>query len=402
MNAFVDSRAPLRFWALAGATFLAFTTVTATALLAVVLRLYGLADHQIGVVLAIYGAPVVLGNLLAGPIIARIGVTTVIRLGLAIMLLAYLSFHLTAASFVGACLSRFFQGVGFGLFLPTVMIYAKAQLTPVRMTYYFGIFSAMVPLPNVIGPALAELYLERGDPKFFFLATAIPLLAGALLGSAVVAETRSTPETGGSRYADLLADRRLWMPFLGVFTIGSVFGFVSSFMALFLLDQGVAVVYFFSTFTVCFFGGRVLAVPFFERAPKWATVMVALILMCVGFLLLVVPGGTTPALAVAGGVIFGLGYTVAYPQLSVWVSDCFAPSARGRPIGLFNAFFNAGIYLTPLWTGASMATIGLRGPILVLCAASLGVAAMLAVYGRKYGPSRAPALTPSDGARHGD
>src|SRR5512145_151639 len=91
MNAFVDSRAPLRFWALAGATFLAFTTVTATALLAVVLRLYGLADHQIGVVLAIYGAPVVLGKLLAGPMIARIGVTTVIRLGLAIMLLAYLS-----------------------------------------------------------------------------------------------------------------------------------------------------------------------------------------------------------------------------------------------------------------------------------------------------------------------
>ena len=401
MTAFVDPRARLRFWGLAGATFLAFTTVTATALLAVVLRLYGLADHQIGVVLAVYGAPVVMGNLLAGPVIARLGVARVIRLALAIMLLAYLSFHVTAASFVGACVSRFLQGVGFGLFLPTAMVYAKAQLTPARMTYYFGIFSAMVPLPNVIGPALADLYLGRGDPGLFFVVTAIPLLAGALLGGAVVGEARSTPETGGGRYADLLADRRLWMPFVGVFTVGSVFGFISSFMALFLLGEGVAVVYFFSTFTVCFFGGRVLAVPFFERTPKWAAVMVALILMCAGFLLLIVPGGTTPTLVVAGGIVFGLGYTVAYPQLSVWVAEYFAPTARGRPIGLFNAFFNAGIYLTPLWTGVSMAAIGLRGPMLILCAASLSVAAMLAVYGRRFALAGAPAVARGDGAPPG-
>ncbi len=399
MTAFVDPRAPLRFWSLAGATFLSFTTVTATALLAVVLRLYGLADHEIGVVLAVYGAPVVLGNLLAGPVIARHGVATVIRFGLTIMLFAYLSFHLTAASFLGACLSRFLQGVGFGLFLPTAMVYAKAQLTPLRMTYYFGIFSAMVPLPNMIGPALADLYLAHGDPEYFFLVTAIPLCAGTLIAAAVVGEAKSTAETVVGRYADLLADRRLWMPFLGVFTVGSVFGFVSSFMALFLLSQGVAVLYFFSTFTVCFFGGRVLAVPFFERASKWAAVMTALILMCGGFLLLVAPGGTTPALAVAGGVVFGLGYTVAYPQLSVWVAEYFAPAARGRPISLFNAFFNAGIYLTPLWTGASMATIGLRGPILILCAASLCVAAMLGVYGRRFAVARAAA--PGEGSGPG-
>ncbi len=382
-SAFVDPEAPLRFWGFAAATFLSFTTITATALLAVVLRSHGLGDAEIGIVLAVYGAPVVLGNLLSGPVIARLGTSRVIRGGLFVMLAAYLSFHFTAASFSGATLSRVLQGAGFGLFLPAAMIYAKIQLTPARMTYYFGLYSAMVPLPNVVGPALADLYLRHAGPTYFFIVTALPLVAGALIAGAIVREVRADAVVDKRSYRSLLVDRRMRLPLIGVFTVGSVFGFVSSFMALFLIEQGVAVAYFFSTFTVCFFAGRLLAVPLFERAAKWLAVTLALVAMAAGFMVLVAATPVTPALTVAGGVIFGLGYTVAYPQLSVWVAGYFQPAARGRPISLFNACFNSGIYLTPLWTGALLTQIGLRAAMVILCAMALAVAGILAVYGRR-------------------
>jgi len=49
----------------------------------------------------------------------------------------------------------------------------------------------------------------------------------------------------------------------------------------------------------------------------------------------------------AAGVLFGLGYSVAYPVLSVWVAEQFEPPQRTTPIALFNKMLSAGILLTP-------------------------------------------------------
>jgi predicted MFS family arabinose efflux permease len=76
-------------------------------------------------------------------------------------------------------------------------------------------------------------------------------------------------------------------------------------------------------------------------------------------------------------VVYGLGHTVAYPQLSVWVAQYFAAAERGKPVSLFNGFFNAGIYLTPLIAGAAIGAIGLRGVMLGLVGAGLAVVAYL-------------------------
>ena len=62
----------------------------------------------------------------------------------------------------------------------------------------------------------------------------------------------------------------------------------------------------------------------------------------------------------AAGVLFGLGYSVAYPVLSVWVAEQFEPRQRTTPIALFNTMFSAGI-LTPWFGNMSSVSWGIAG-----------------------------------------
>ena len=64
-----------------------------------------------------------------------------------------------------------------------------------------------------------------------------------------------------------------------------------------------------------------------------------LTLMCLGFV------GIALAHAVwwpviAGGILFGTGYSLVYPLLSAWMSEGLEPSRRAGPQALLNTSFN--------------------------------------------------------------
>ncbi|MBI1244942.1 MAG: MFS transporter [Alphaproteobacteria bacterium] len=339
-------------------TFLMFLGNAGSALLAPILQAYGLTQAQVGAILSLYGISAIFGTLVSGAVAQRIGALATVRVAAWIFLAAYLSFHSTASSPIAAAASRLLQGLGYGLFLPSAMVYAKAQLSTRRAVYFFGIFSSMIPMPNIVGPSISSALLDRFGADEFFPLTAIPIVLAAL-GFLFARADAARPGMPNSGYLAVLGMRSVRVAFVAILVTGLLFGIVPSYMAELMLSRGLPVGLFFSTFTVVLFGARFTLLSFFERATRQRVVAFAIGLMSLAYAMLC--ASPTAFAAVGGGLAFGLGYSLAYPRLSIWVSDRFGAEDRDKPIGLFNAFFTFGTYLNPLLIGTFRTAIGVEG-----------------------------------------
>lgn len=395
MSAFHTPRDRIEFWLFAAATFVLATTNSILALLALVLAEKHMNAEQIGIVLASPAVPMVLTMLLAGTVVARLGALRMARAGALIIVLSYASFELTAGSFAGAIASRVGYGIGHALFMPAGLLYITAKLTPRHKIYYVGIYASMYPLPNAIAPLLAEAYLWRYGASGLFLYSAIPALVGLLL---VLGLTPSAATAVGRAplrdYLRHLRNPQLWTPYGGIFFFGLCWGFTVSFMALLLERRGVPVAYFFTTFTVCVFGARFLLVRFVQHLPRPVLFGAALVFLALAFALLAFARG--PISVLAAGMLIGLGHSIAYPTLGVWVEQQFAPAQQGMPLALFNALFTLGIYLLPLIGGYVIAAFGLGSMVLALAFACALVAAALLLRAHRAPRTPAPRRLPEE------
>jgi MFS family permease len=375
MRGFRDSRAGIEFCILSLATFLCFTTVSQTALLAVVMQDHSMSLPQIGIVLAVYGAAVILFMLIGAPLAERIGNLPTLRLGMALLFVGHVSYQWTIGDFSAAILSRCVQGAGYGFFLPSAMTFAKSKLTKDRFVYLFGIYASMVPLPNAIGPPLAAAYLNLFGEHFFFIVGALPALIAAGL-TLWLGEER--PQIGGPAPLPLLQTAllpALRQPLIAILVVGALYGLIPSYMAALLKQKSVPIGFFFTSFTVVLFGARFVLIGWIEAWSRRRLLALGMGTMAAAYITIAYTASPVPvALA---GISFGLGYSVAYPALSVWVAEQFEPAQRTTPIALFNTVFSLGILLTP-WLGSwIIARLGYQGLLLALSVSGLLLAAGL-------------------------
>jgi predicted MFS family arabinose efflux permease len=124
-----------------------------------------------------------------------------------------------------------------------------------------------------------------------------------------------------------------------------------------------------------------------QHLPRPVLFGAALVFLALAFALLAFARG--PISVLAAGMLIGLGHSIAYPTLGVWVEQQFAPAQQGMPLALFNALFTLGIYLLPLIGGYVIAAFGLGSMVLALAFACALVAAALLL--RAHRAPRAPA-----------
>jgi MFS family permease len=302
----------------------------------------------------------------------RFGPLRVVRAGFLMILIAHLSLEATVTSFQGVFLSRAFHGFGYGIFMPASMTYVKGKLRPERMVHPFGIYASMILMPNIVGPWLMEnLYAAMGLGGLFLI-TAVPSLLGNLL--AQVPRAGEVPVAGEEHtgYGQLMGMASIRPLVLAIFLVGMVYGIVPTIMALYLKMNVIAMVYYYTPFTAALFTGRFVVMRLLERFPRKALVTGGFILMGLSHLWLI--SFRTPEAAMLAGIILGLGYSMEYPSLSVWISARFAPSDRGKPVALLNMMFHAGIFITPLIGGWVMEKFSLGTYLAALIALALTAA----------------------------
>lgn len=356
MKGFRNRRSAQEFWWLCLATFLCFATKSQTALLSVIFERGGMPMRDIGTILSATGVTIILFTLAAGPLATRFGSLAVLRCGILAMLIAHLSYQLTFTSLPAAIVSRLLEGAGFGLFVPSAATLAKSHLSDERFVSLFGLFSGMVILPNAIGPLFAEVYLNAYGEGWFFVVGAVPAVAGMALTSVLANDRVDVDSNGKLSIVRASSLPNLRIPLITIFFVGMIFGFVPSFMAPLLIQQGIGVAYFFTSYTITMFLVRFFFLRFVETVPRLLLVAVSIGCMATAYLL-VGAFGYVPSVII-GGLFFGIGYAIAYPVLSAMVSQQFSPHQRATPVAVFNAVFQSGIMLTPYISAFAIERIG--------------------------------------------
>lgn len=171
-------------------TFLLFTTGSTLAVLSLVLEKSGHSPRAIGIVLASPMVLVILAILMTGKILRLLDPLWVAWAGQLVMLLSFAGFEWCISSIVGASICRAVFGLGFGVYLAASTFVARDMLTGPRTIYLFGLFSSMITLPNVIGPALAECVLDHVGLKGYFLWLSVPALLAVLILSRLCLTSR--------------------------------------------------------------------------------------------------------------------------------------------------------------------------------------------------------------------
>ncbi len=370
---FIDPLARREYGLLCLATFLIFFTNAHAALLAVVFQKHGMPLADVGIILSSYGVPVVLFTLLTGAIAGRIGALTTLKIGVGLMALAFVSLQWTSDMFLTALGSRVLQGVGYGFLFAPLMTYAQSRLSHHRFVYLLGVFSSMAPLAQAFGPPWADYVFFTFGDRYLFVIGVIPALVGFGLLFLLRRETVVPVSSLFNFRVHSLKGKGIGL--LAIFVSGSLFGFLSSFMAGALHEKGLAIGWFFVASTAAMFTTRFLGLNHFGRFDLRLTVAGGISLMGAG--LSIVALGSQAGTIATGGVVFGAGYSVVYPVLTAWVSEGLPAGERSGPQALFNAAFNAGLLLMPLPVSYLISWVGYRGALLSLAALGWAMAAAL-------------------------
>ena len=175
---FIDARARLEFILFGLATFLIFFMNAQAALLSTAFKQNNVPLSEIGLLLSLYGVPVVIVTLFTGKIATWLGSLGSAQWGTAIMALGFMSLAVTAHDFWLAMISRLTWGIGYGLMFSPLFTYAQSRITGQRFVYLLGLFSSMAPLAQAAGPPFAEFILAYAGAQWMFILGAIPAWIG--------------------------------------------------------------------------------------------------------------------------------------------------------------------------------------------------------------------------------
>ena len=357
-----------------GVLLVSFMTAHAT-LFSIIFARNGHDLHDIGVILSSAALPIIFFSLISSEFCTRIGVLPTLRLAMVLCIIGFASFYFTRASFTGAIVSRIVQGAGQGLFLSAAITYGQSRLTPNRLLYLLGVFSAMMPLSQALGPPFGEWSLARFGENAMIAIAVVPGLMGLALTFGV-RPIPSPPRAGG---LDLVASWRkeLVLPLVSVASAGSLFGFAVAYLAPALEARHIPIAAFFTASTLTMFATRFLGLRRVEAVDRRFLVAAGLMLEAIGYV--AVSGAGSRAWMVSiGGVLFGFGHSMIYPVLAVWVTDGVDAARRAGPQAWLNAFFNLGIYATPLPETWLVAAYGYEAAMVALAAITAAVAIWLA------------------------
>jgi predicted MFS family arabinose efflux permease len=377
-HGFIDSRAKGEYLRLSLLTFCIFFLNAHASMLAIIFTRHGLALPQIGLLLSLYGVPVVLFTFLTGTAAARFGSLGTARIGIFLMIAGFLSLAVTSWSFWPALGSRLTWGMGYGLMFSSIVTYAQSRLSSARFIYLFGIFSSMAPIGHALAPPWVEFLLQFNNDAMVFVIGALPAII-ALALTFTLRPLAKPSRAGGLLNFGVAFDRSRLLPMVAVMVAGCMFGFLSSYMAPALHEKGVAVAWFFVATVFSMLSTRFLGMSHFEKLDPRLVVASGLSVMALAYFTLCL---TQNMIVVAGcGLFFGGGYSVVYPVLSAWISGKLPPSERAGPQAAFNAVFHIGLLWMPLPVTFIIATLGYDGAIASL--GLIGLVTALLLFGWK-------------------
>lgn len=281
-------------------------------------------------------------------------------------------------------LGRLVLGVAESLFITALAAWSVARVGSAhagRAMAWSGI--AMYGALAIGAPIGAWIYGAAG-----FGAVALCVVLVPLCGAAVTFGLERVPaETAAaSQPSYLMVLRRIWAPGLGMALASSGVGTISAFLALHYRGMDwPGIGYAFTAFGFAYIVMRLLFGGLPDRIGGVLTATGSLAVEATG--LLTIWLAPSPAVALLGAMLTGLGYSLVFPSLGVEAMKRASSQSRGLVLGAYLACFDLGIAMAGPLAGGVAQGLGVRAVFPAAAIAALSALALTALTRLRQTPS---------------
>jgi len=326
----------------------------------------GGGDLAVGIVVGAFAATAVIGRPIGGRIADARGRRAIVVAGLLITGLAG-ALYLVPAGVAGLVVARLVLGIGDGWVFTAGLSWIIDLAPPARRGQMIGLFGLAVWGGLSTGPLLGQIVYDIGSYEAVFVLSALVPLVGAAIARRVPdAHQPVAPARGPGG----LLPRGVVAPGVALALANIGYGTVAAFVVLLLDDRGVghgAAV--FTAFAAAVVIARLVLGRLPDRLGPHPTAAAAGVAEALGLALLAVAG--SPAVAVAGGVVMGLGFSLLFPSLALIAVARAGGRRRATAIGGFTAFFDVGVGLGAPLAGVVAALASYEAAFLTAAGAAL-------------------------------
>jgi predicted MFS family arabinose efflux permease len=208
-----------------------------------------------------------------------------------------------------------------------------------------------------IGAPLGTALYGLGGFEAIALATSITPLA--TLG--LVAGLAPAPQRGSARSSFVRVAHAVWLPGLGAALSSIGYGAILAFGSLLFVERGWSPVWLvFTAYAAALITARMLLGHLPDKLGGAKIAIVFVLVEAAGLIL--IWAAPRPAVAAAGAVLTGVGYSLVYPGLGVEALRRVSPENRGLAMGLYTAcldvalgFGSPALGVLAAWTGVGSA-----------------------------------------------
>jgi MFS family permease len=367
--------------------------------------LWGFSPVVLTLVYATYAFGVLASLLLAGTISDHVGRRPVLIVALATLMTATVLFML-ADSVVWLFAARAVQGLATGLALGAASA-ALLDLHPSRDAHAVGLTNGVASAAGMgLGVLTSAVVIDLlPAPRVLPYAVLLALFAVAFIGALKMPEPvaqRSRPKLTPQRPSVPVSVRPAFLlAALGVISSWSIGGLSLSLgpaLSAELFHTRSPLLGGISVFALA--GPAAIAQVAWRRSTPWAGAAAGSVALAAGMLTVVLAASMDSAgLYVAGTVIAGFGFGVAFLGALRALSAAIPPEHRGSVMSAFYVVAYASISLPAILAGVLDTPLGLRATFEIFGSAIAAVALLVALLAWRSRPGRAGRSTPAAGCR---
>ncbi len=330
-------------------------------------------DVSVGLVIGAFSVSAIVVRPLAGRAADRRGRQPVLVGGTLLTAIAGLILLVAPATLPVVILSRLVMGCGEGLLFTAGSAWIVDLAPDDRQGQVIGLFGLSVWGGMSAGPLIGDRLLAvSGYHAVWTMMVLVPLLGGVVAWR--LSESRRSPPVGDP---GPLVPRAVLGPGAALALANAGYATMAAFVVLHLARRGIghgALV--FSAYAVAVVGSRLLLGRLPDVIGARSSAVLAGLAEAAG--LAVIAQANSWPVAVGGGVVMGVGFSLLYPALALGVVRVTGEQARGSALGGFTAFFDLGMGVGAPAAGAVAALGGYGLAFWTASGAGLGAAVIAA------------------------
>ena len=339
--------------------FLVFSNIGFFYLYPLALDAMGIGKHPIGWVMGLFSISAVLSRPFMGKAAIRRGEYRVISFGLALILIASLSYNLTSSFGLAMLATRVIHGVGFSAFIAGAFSLTARRIPPLRRGAAFSLVGVSLMAAIATAPYLGEAVIRgHGFHTLYMFAAGTVILAWlAMIIGVDPGPPRSRKYEKAVRYLPLLRNR----PFLFLLCSTLVFAHaqatVTTFLSL-IAAQDLAPIgrFFFVSYSAAILILLILA-RILDRCEKPTLLLISYPILSLG--IIITPDTIASGLFVIPAMMFGISIGALFAVHNTLTASHGTMEEKPAVMALFTGIYDTGFITGAVVSGWLAHQIGL-------------------------------------------